>query len=117
MAKQFEETTAQIKLRGVWRLDRGKRHAGCSKLALLKQARLNRRDPHLGFTQRLGACMHGVGAQDKVAVMWDRRAYYELRIELGLEFDRGGHRPEAPHPPPLQSVRPPNKAHPTPAPH
>src|SRR6266702_4509248 len=89
-----EETTAQIKQCGVWRLDRGKSHAGCSKPALLNQARLDRRDPRLGFTQRLGACMHGVGAQDKVVIMRDSRAEYELGIGSGLEFDRGVRRPE-----------------------
>jgi hypothetical protein len=35
-----------------------------SESALLNQARLDRRDSRLGLTQRLGACMHGVGAQD-----------------------------------------------------
>src|SRR5260370_14645954 len=52
--------------------------ARCSKLALLHQARLDRRDPRLGFTQHLGACVHGVGAQDQVVIMRDSRAKYEL---------------------------------------
>src|ERR1700730_4667305 len=56
--------------------------ARCSKLALLNQARLDRRDPSLGFTQRLDACVHGVGAQDKVVIMRDSRANYELCIGL-----------------------------------
>src|SRR6266481_8013276 len=37
--------------------------ARCSKLDLMNQVRLDRRDPRLGFTQRLGACMHGMGTQ------------------------------------------------------
>ena len=40
-----------------------------SKYALLNQARLDRRDPCLSLTQRLGAGMHGVGAQHKVVIM------------------------------------------------
>jgi len=32
----------------------------CSKPSLLNQARLDRRDPPLGFTQRRGACMDGM---------------------------------------------------------
>src|ERR1700693_2317015 len=70
--------------------------ARCSKPSLPNQARLDRRDPRLGFTQRLGTCVHGVGAQDKVVIMRDRRAKYELCIGLRLEFDRCIRRPEGP---------------------
>src|SRR5580704_9201391 len=66
----------------------------CSKPSLPNQARLDRRDPRLGFTQRLGTCVHGVGAQDKVVIMRDSRAKYELCIGLRLEFDRCIRRPE-----------------------
>ena len=48
--------------------------ARCSKPSLPNQARLDRRDPSLGFTQRLDACVHGVGAEDKVVIMRDSRA-------------------------------------------
>src|SRR6266436_3123658 len=58
-----------------------------SKYALLNQARLDRRDPRLSLTQRLGAGMHGVGAQDKVVIMRHSRAKDELCIGSGLEFD------------------------------
>src|SRR6266404_3774472 len=55
--------------------------ARCSKPPLLNQAPLDRRDPRLGFTERLGACVHGVGAQDQVVIMRDSRAKYELCID------------------------------------
>src|ERR1700730_8240351 len=54
-----------------------------SESALLNQARLDRRDPRLGLTQRLGACMHGVGTQDKVVIMRHSRAKDELCIGSG----------------------------------
>src|ERR1700730_18684884 len=80
------------------RFDAAASRTGCppvvSKPALPNQARLDRRDPSLGFTQRLGACAHGVGAQDEVVIMRDSRAKYKLCIGLSLEFDRGGRRPE-----------------------
>ena len=68
--------------------------ARCSKPALPNQASLDRRDLSLGFTQRLNACVHGVGAEDKVVIMRDSRAKYELCIGLRLEFDRCIRRPE-----------------------
>ena len=61
-----------------------------SKFALLNQARLDCRDPRFGLTQRLGACMHGVGAQDQVVIMRHSRAEDELCVGLGLEFDHDG---------------------------
>src|SRR6266478_4082246 len=85
--------------------------ARCSKPSLPNPARLDRRDPSLGFTQRLSACVHGVGAQDKVVIMRDSRAKYELRIGLGLEFDRGVRRPEGHQLALLQLVRDQNGAH------
>src|SRR5258708_3871748 len=48
--------------------------ARCSKPSLPNQARLDRGDPSLGFTQRLDACVHGMRAQDKVVIMRDSRA-------------------------------------------
>lgn len=36
----------------------------------------------LGLTQRLGACMHGVGAQDKVVIMQNSQAKDDLCIGL-----------------------------------
>jgi hypothetical protein len=41
-----------------------------SKYALLSQARLDLRDPRFGLTQRLGACVDGMRAQDEVVIMW-----------------------------------------------
>src|ERR1700730_918600 len=58
-----------------------------SKYAPLNEARLDRRDPPLGLTQRRGAGMDGVGAQDKVVIMRHSRANDELCVGLGLEFD------------------------------
>ena len=60
-----------------------------SKYAPLNEARLDRRDPPLGLTQRRGASMDGVGAQDKVVIMRHSRAKDELCIGSGLEFDHG----------------------------
>src|SRR5260370_8961442 len=76
----------------------------CSKTALLNQARLNLRNPHLGLTQRFRACMYGVGAQDKVVIMRHSRAKDELCIGLGLEFDYGGRRLWGPQVAPLHVV-------------
>jgi hypothetical protein len=84
--------------------------ARCSKPSLPNQARLDRRDPRLGFTQRLGTCVHGVGAQDKVVIMRDSRAKYELCIGLRLEFDRCIRRPEGHQFALLQLVRDQNGA-------
>ena len=84
--------------------------ARCSKPSLPNQARLDRRDPRLGFTQRLGTCVHGVGAQDKVVIMRYSRAEYELGIGSGLEFDRGVRRPEGHQLALLQLVRDQNGA-------
>ena len=77
------------------------------------QARLDRRDPGFGFTQRPCARMYGVGAQDKVVIMRDSRAEYEFCIGLGLEFDRGVRRPEGHQIALLQLVRDRNGAPPT----
>src|SRR5712692_10776243 len=82
----------------------------CSKPSLPNQARLDRRDLSLGFTQRLDACVHGMGAEDKVVIMRDSRAKYELCIGLGLEFDRGVRRPEGHQLALLQLVRDQNGA-------
>src|SRR5436853_7488958 len=60
-----------------------------SEFALLNQARLDRRDPPLGLRQRFGACMHGMGAQDKVVIMRHSRAKNELSDGLGLSLDQG----------------------------
>src|ERR1700688_3774359 len=96
------------------RFDAAASRTGCplvvSKPALLNQARLDRRDPSLGFTQRLGACVHGVGAQDEVVIMRDCRAKYELCIGLGLESDRGVRWPEGHQLALLQLVRDQNGA-------
>jgi hypothetical protein len=73
--------------------------SSCSEPALLNQARMDRRDSRLGLTQRLGACMRVVGAQDKVVIMPHSRAKDELYIGLRLEFDHAARQPEGNLPP------------------
>ena len=56
--------------------------------------------------------MHRVGAQDKVVIMRDSRAEYELCVGLGRKFNRGARRPEGHQLALLQFVRNENGAHP-----
>src|SRR5260370_7412425 len=75
--------------------------ARCSKPSLPNQARLDRRDPRLGLTQRLGTCLHAAGAQDKLVIMRDSPAKHELPLAFPPQLHPSIPTPNRPPFPPL----------------